>query len=217
MTRFKRLLMMAAIVLAGAAYLTFNHLLTIDARPSLWMLALGVTPVTVMGLLAAWHSRLRWVALPLLALLALAVLVYLEDLRNHVNWLYFVQHAGTMLLLAITFGSTLGQGDANALCSRVTRLMLPDSRESPDPDYMRYTWKVTVAWTAYFVISALVSVGLFFLGPLPVWSYFANLLTPVLVGLMFVIEYAVRVRVLPDRPHFSIAQTIQAYRAHEQR
>ena len=206
--------MMAAIALAGAAYLTFSHLLTIDARPSLWMLALGVTPVTVMGLLAAWHSRLRWVALPLLALLALTVGVYLEDLRNHVNWLYFVQHAGTMLLLAITFGSTLGQGDANALCSRVTRLMLPGT---PDPDYMRYTWKVTVAWTAYFVISAVVSVALFFFGPLPVWSYFANLLTPVIVGLMFVIEYVVRVRVLPDRPHFSIAQTIQAYRAYEQR
>ena len=206
--------MMAAIALAGAAYLTFSHLLTIDARPSLWMLALGVTPVTVMALLAAWHSRLRWVALALLALLALAVLVYLEDLRNHVNWLYFAQHAGTMLLLAITFGSTLGQGDANALCSRVTRLMLPGT---PDPDYMRYTWKVTVAWTAYFVISAVVSVALFFFGPLPVWSYFANLLTPVIVGLMFVIEYVVRVRVLPDRPHFSIAQTIQAYRAYEQR
>ena len=214
MTRLKRLLMMTAIAVAGAAYLTFNHLLTIDTRPSLWMLALGVTPVTAIALLAAWNSRLRWFALSLLALLALAVWVYLEDLRNHVNWLYFVQHAGTMLLLAITFGSTLGQGDANALCSRVTRLMLPGP---PDLAYMRYTWKVTVAWTAYFVISGVLSVGLFFFGPLAVWSYFANLLTPVIVGLMFVIEYAVRVRVLPDRPHFSITQTIKAYRAYEQR
>jgi uncharacterized membrane protein len=50
-----------------------------------------------------------------------------------------------------------------------------------------------------------------------VWSYFANLLTPILVGLMFVVEYLVRVRVLPDRAHFSIAQTIQAYRTYEQR
>ncbi|MGP1682150.1 MAG: hypothetical protein ACTS8S_07480, partial [Giesbergeria sp.] len=194
--------------------LTFSHLLTIDAHPSLWMLALGVAPVTVVALLAAWHSRLRWFALPLLAVLALTVLVYLEELRNHVNWLYFMQHAGTMILLATTFGSTLGQGDANALCSRVTRVMLPGP---PDAAYMRYTWKVTVAWTAYFVTSAAVSVGLFFFGPLSVWSYFANLLTPVVVGLMFVIEYGVRVRVLPDRAHFSIAQTIRAYRAYEQR
>ena len=209
-----RLLMMAAIAIAVTAYLAFSHLLTIDTHPSLWMLALGVTPVTTIALLAAWNSRLRWLAFPLLTLLALTVLVHLEDLRNHINWLYFMQHAGTMLLLAITFGSTLGQGDANALCSRVTRLMLAGP---PDPAYMRYTWKVTVAWTAYFMTSAAVSVGLFFFGPLSVWSYFANLLTPVIVGLIFVIEYGVRVRVLPDRPHFSIAQTIQAYRAYEQR
>ena len=214
MNRFTRLLVIAAIVVAGAAYLAFSHLLTIDERPSLLMLALGVTPLTVIALLAAWHSRLRWLALALLALLALTVLLYLEALRNHVNWLYFMQHAGTMMLLAITFGSTLGRGDADALCSRVTRLMLVGPA---DPVYMRYTWKVTLVWTVYFMVSGVVSVSLFFFGPLAVWSYFANLLTPVIVGLMFVIEYLVRVRVLPDRAHFSIAQTIQAYRSYETR
>lgn len=214
MTRLTRLLLIAAIAILGGAYLAFSHLLTIDEHPSLLMLALGVTPLTIMALLAAWHSRMRWLALTLLAALALTVLLYLDALRNHVNWLYFMQHAGAMSLLAITFGSTLGRGDAEALCSRVTRLMLP---EPVDPAYMRYTWKVTVAWTVYFVTSGVVSVGLFFWGPLTVWSYFANLLTPVFVGLMFVIEYLVRVRVLPDRAHFSIAQTIQAYRSYEQR
>ena len=214
MTRLTRQLVIAAIVVSAAAYLAFSHLLTIADRPSTLMLALGVTPLTVMALLASWYSRMRWLALTLLALLALAVLLYLEELRNHVNWLYFMQHAGTMMLLAITFGSTLGRGDAEALCSRVTRLMLPGPA---DPTYMRYTWKVTLGWTVYFIASAVVSVGLFFLGPIAVWSYFANLLTPVFVGLMFVIEYLVRVRLLPDRVHFSIAQTIQAYRSYERR
>lgn len=214
MTRLTRLLLIAVIAVVVAAYLAFSHLLTIDERPSLLMLALGVTPLTVMALLAAWHSRMRWIALTLLAVLAITVLLYLEALRNHVNWLYFMQHAGTMTLLAITFGSTLGRGDADALCSRVTSLMLVGPA---DPVYMRYTWKVTLVWTAYFILSGLVSVGLFFYGPLAIWSYFANLLTPVIVGLMFVIEYLVRVRVLPDRAHFSIAQTIKAYRSYEQR
>lgn len=204
----------AAIAVVGVAYLAFSHLLTIDERPSLLMLALGVTPLTVMALLAAWHSRMRWLALSLLAVLALTVLLYFEALRNHVNWLFFIQHAGTMMLLAITFGSTLARGDADALCSRVTRLMLGGQA---DPVYMRYTWKVTLIWTAYFIVSGVVSVGLFFYGPLAVWSYFANLLTPVIVGLMFVIEYLVRVWVLPDRAHFNIAQTIKAYRSYEQR
>jgi uncharacterized membrane protein len=211
-TRLKRLFVIAAIALAGAAYLAFSHFLTIAERPSTLMLTLGVTPLTVMTLVAAWHSRMRWWALTFLAVLALAVLLYLEESRNHVNWLYFMQHAGAMTLLAITFGSTLGRGDSDALCSRVTRLMLPGPA---DPAYMRYTWKITLAWTVYFITSAVVSVGLFFFGPIAVWSWFANLLTPLIVGLMFVIEYLVRVRVLPDRAHFSIAQTIQAYRSYE--
>lgn len=214
MNRLTRLLVIATIAIAGAAYLVFSHLLTIDERPSLPMLALGVTPLTVMALLAAWHSRIRWLALALLTALAFTVLLHLDELRNHINWLYFVQHAGTMVLLATTFGSTLGGGDADALCSRVTRLML---QGRADPVYMRYTWKVTLIWTVYFVASGVVSVGLFFYGPITAWSYFANLLTPVIVGLIFVIEYLVRVRVLPDRPHFSIAQTIKAYRSYEQR
>lgn len=209
-----RLLAIAAMVIVGASYLAFSHLLTIDERPSLLMLALGIAPLTVMASLAAWHSRMRWMALTLLVVLAVTVLLYLEALRNHVNWLYFMQHAGTMTLLAITFGSTLGRGDADALCSRITRLMLVGM---PDPIYMRYTWKVTFVWTVYFIASGALSVGLFYFGPIAVWSYFANLLTPVIVGLMFVIEYMVRVRALPDREHFSIAQTIKAYRSYEQR
>lgn len=214
MTRLTRLLVIVAIAAATAAYMAFSHLLTIAERPSTLMLALGVTPLTILALLATWHSRMRWFALTLLAVLALTVLMYLEELRNHINWLYFMQHAGTMILLAITFGSTLGQGDADALCSRVTRLMLPGPA---DPAYMRYTWNVTLVWTMYFITSAVMSVGLFFFGPIAIWSFFANLLTPLIVGLMFGIEYLVRVRVLPDRAHFSIARTIQAYRSYERR
>ena len=214
MTRLTRLLAIAAAAAAGAAYLAFSHLLTIATHPSTLMLALGVTPLSIMAVLAAWHAPMRWLALGLLGALAATVLYFLDDLRNHIQWLYFAQHAGTMGLLAITFGSTLWRGDAEALCSRVTQLMLAGP---PDPVYMRYTWKVTAVWTAYFIASGLLSVGLFFFGPLAVWSYFANLLTPVIVGLMFVVEYLVRVRVLPDREHFSIAATIRAYRSYEQR
>lgn len=212
MTRIARFLGIAAIAVVGAAYLAFSHFLTIDENPNLLMLVVGVVPLTVMAVVAAWHSRMRWPALLALAALALLVMLYLDELRNHINWLYFMQHVGAMSLLAITFGATLGRGDADALCSRVTRMLLPSPA---DPVYMRYTWKVTLVWTAYFVLSAVLSVGLFFLGPLTVWSFFANLLTPVTVGMMFVVEYLVRVRVLPDREHYSIAQIVQAYRAYE--
>lgn len=212
MSRIVRLLAIAVMAVAGTAYLVFSHFLTIDEHPNLLMLLVGVAPLTVMAVLAAWHSRMRWPALLALIALALLVTLYLQELRNHVNWLYFMQHVGAMSLLAITFGATLGRGDADALCSRVTRMLLPSPA---DPLYMRYTWKVTLSWTVYFILSAVLSVGLFFFAPLAVWSFFANLLTPVTVGLMFLVEYWVRVRVLPDREHYSIAQIVQAYRAYE--
>ena len=214
MKRIARALVLTALAVLVAGYLAFSHLISISDNPDRLMLLAGLTPLTVLALLAAWNSRLRWLALALILLLGFAVVRYLDEIRHYVSWLYFAQHAGAMSLLAITFGGSLGSGDANALCSRVARLLLP----SPvDPAYMRYTWKVTLVWTCYFVLSALLSVVLFFFGPITVWSYFANLLTPVLVGLMFVVEYLVRVRVLPARAHFSVAQTIRAYRLHEHR
>lgn len=214
MSTLARWLAFAAIALAGAAYLAFSHLLTIAEHPNLWMLALGVTPLVAMAVIAAWHSRMRWLSLSLLALLGLAVVLNLEKLRDHLPWVYFMQHAGAMSLLAITFGSTLGSEPADAFCSRIARLMLPTP---VDPAYMRYTWKVTLVWTVYFSLTAILSVLLFFWGPIAVWSVFANLLTPVLIGLLFVVEYLVRVRLLPERAHFSIAQTIRAYRAYDKR
>lgn len=214
MTRMARWLAFAILGMVVAAYLVFSHFLTIEEHPNLLMLAVGVAPLTAMTLVAAWHSPHRWWALLALGALGLGVAAFLDSLRDHIDWLYFAQHVGAMSLLAITFGSTLGRGDAQALCSRVTTLLLA---KPADAAYMRYTWKVTVAWTAYFVGSAVLSVLLFFWGPLAAWSFFANLLTPICVGLMFVGEYLVRIRVLPNREHFSIAQIVQAYRSYDHR
>jgi uncharacterized membrane protein len=211
-SRLIRLFGIATVVGVVAAYLTFSHFLTITEQPHAWMLIIGVMPLLAMSVMAAWSTPMRWWVCALLATLMLMASGYLDALRNHINWLYFVQHAGAMTLLALTFGSTLGSGDADALCSRVTRLLLAEEAE---PTYMRYTWKVTVAWTVFFVTSALLSITLFFGGPLVVWSFFANILTPILVGVMFVVEYLIRVRVLPHRTHFSIAQIIGAYRSYE--
>jgi uncharacterized membrane protein len=114
-----------------------------------------------------------------------------------------------MSLLAITFGSTLGRDHSKAMCSRIACAILP---APPDAAYLRYTWNVTLAWTVFFALSAVLSVLLFFAGPIEVWSFFANLLTPVLLGAMFVGEYLVRLRAMPGRRHFGIAETIRAYR-----
>jgi uncharacterized membrane protein len=118
-----------------------------------------------------------------------------------------------MIALGTMFGSTL-RSHEGALCSRVAMMAIT---EPLDARYLRYTWQVTLAWTLYFALSAVLSIGLFFGASLESWSLFAAVVTPVSVPLMFAAEFAIRQRALPGRPHFSIAQTIQSYRAYTRR
>lgn len=210
----RQALHLALIATAGSVYLGLGYFTAAAVRPPLVAIFLGIVPLGAVALVAAWHSRLRMLSLILCAACAIAVVLNLDNLRNHAAWLYFVQHAGAMILLGATFGSTLGCGHAGALCSRIASFV----HSAPlDADYLHYTWKVTFAWTAFFVLSALVSVLLFFFGPIEAWSLFANLLTPALLGAMFAGEYLIRLRVMPDRAHFSIAATIHAYREYSRR
>lgn len=200
--------------IVGAAYLGVSYIATTVPHPPIVTILIGFVPLGAAALATAWKSRLR---VPLVALyLACALLIglYFDKLRDHVAWLYFFQHAGAMTLLGLTFGSTLGRSPAEALCSRIADFIIPGPLEA---DYFRYTWKVTLAWTLYFAASAVLSVLLFFCAPITVWSVFADLLTPVTLGLMFAGEYLVRQRVMPDGPRISIAATIKAYREFSQR
>lgn len=195
--------------LAGLIYLGIGYIATTVPHPPLVTILIGFIPLGTAALATAWKSRARLLLLPLYLVCAVLGAVYLDTLRDHVAWLYFIQHAGAMTLLGLTFGSTLGSRHAEALCSRIAIFIMPGQL---DAEYLLYTWRVTLAWTIYFAVSVVLSVLLFFYGPIKVWSAFANLLTPVTLGLMFGGEYLVRQRVLPDGPRFSIAATIKAYR-----
>lgn len=214
MISLRQALRLGLIAAAGALYLGLSHLAASSKHPPIIALIVGLLPLGAMALIAAWKSRAPTLAMLLFAACTLAIAVNLENLRSHAAWLYFVQHAGAMTLLAITFGSTLGQGHPHALCSRIAGFVTPGQL---DADYLRYTWKVTVAWTLYFAASAVLSVLLFSFGPVEVWSFFANVMTPVLLGVMFAGEYLIRLRTMPGRSHFSISETIQAYREYSRR
>lgn len=206
--RLGQALRVGALLAAGAAYLALGYVAAASDNPPIIALIVGLFPLAALALTAAWHSPVRWLAVP--ACLALCVwgVMHVQQLRGHVASFYFVQHVGAMGMMALTFGSTLWGGYDKALCSRIAVMVLP---EPPDEAYCKYTWQVTLVWTLFFVAVGLTSIGLFFWGPLEWWALFANVLTPILVGAMFVAEYVVRIRALPDRPHMSIAATVQAY------
>ena len=74
----------------------------------------------------------------------------------------------------------------------------------------RYTRAVTLAWSSFFVLMAVLSLILFFAAPIATWSAFANLLTPFLIGAMFLGEYLLRLRCLPPHLHTGLLASIRA-------
>jgi len=205
---------LAAAVLA-AIYLGLAFVAGASDHPPLAAVVVSLAPMAFMAGLFVWHQSGWRRALGLVAWLGAVVFLAcrLPALVEHVATVYFLQHAGAMGFLALMFGHSLGRDHARALCSRIAAFVTP---EPLDARYLRYTWQVTWVWTLFFLTMLGLSVGLFFTGQLWLWSLLANILTPALVGGLFVAEYAVRLKLLPDRPHMDVRQTIQAYRSFRQ-
>ena len=211
MTRLRKVIQASALALGGAAYLGVAFAASAMEHPPLLLVIAGMVPMAALAVAAGWASRARYVALSACAI-ALALLVLnLQRLQDHVAFFYFIQHVGAMGMLGLTFGVTLWSGPDRAFCSRIAAFVMPGRL---DAQYLLYTWKVTLAWTIFFALSGVVSVILFFWGPVVWWSFFANVLSPVLVGAMFVVEYGIRLMALPSRPHLNLSETILAYQAY---
>ena len=211
MTRLGSILRVSVLAVVAAAYLGVAFAASAMEHPPLSLLVVGMLPMAAATVAAGWASRLRYAALGACAVALGLVLLNLDRLQGHVALFYFVQHVGAMGALGLTFGATLWAGPEHALCSRIAAFVLP---QALDADYLLYTWRVTLAWTVFFVLTAAVSVLLFCWGPIVWWSFFANVLSPLLIGAMFVVEYGIRLMALPSRPHLNLSETIQAYQAY---
>ena len=169
---------------------------------------LACAPLVALIAIALWRvGSPLWVGFG--SLLVIALLAWNWPLlRQNVALLYFIQHVGTNLALGALFGRTLLAGRV-PLVTHFARLA-HNGVISPAKEI--YTRQVTVAWTSFFLITAGISVVLFFFAPAAAWSTFANLLGMLLIGLMFVIEHLIRQRVLAPEDQSSIADTIRGYR-----
>jgi uncharacterized membrane protein len=208
MTRLWRKL--RTVVLAGACviYVLLGYLASASNHPPILAVIVGALPLAAGVVTACWQSSFRWPAMAACTGAITAIALNINALLAHASWLYFIQHVGAMGSLAIMFGSTLRTHEG-ALCSRIAKIAITDAL---DARYLHYTWKVTLCWTLYFVASGIISTTLFCMASLRTWAFFAAVLTPVSLGIMFAGEFLIRLRALPGRPHFSIARTIQSYR-----
>jgi uncharacterized membrane protein len=156
----------------------------------------AIAPVIVIALWLAWRSQHRALLVSGVALLCVALWAAWPKLDQHVGLIYWLQHVTMQIMLMVTFGITLF-GGRDPLCTYFSRIV----HGALTPEHEVYSRQVTVAWAVFFAVIAVISTLLFFLAPLPVWSFFSNFLNTPLVLLMFIGEFAVRKRVLPGRQH----------------
>lgn len=199
----------AAAIAASAAFAAAAHFALLEELPPALGAILSMLPL---ALLAAWVARRAkrpWLAGA--AVLALSAAAWLEwgALVRSFPHLFFVEHAGANLLLAIVFGRTLAPG-REALCTTFARLV----HRSLPGEVIAYTRVVTIAWTAFFATLFVLSCALYLSGQLAAWSVLANIVSPILLVAMFPLEYAVRHRVLPDWERVGVLGGVRAFTRH---
>jgi uncharacterized membrane protein len=198
-------------VLAGSlsiVYTVFAHYASATPGIGPWAILLAGAPLAIVGFSFA-RGNGRGVLLWLLAVAAIAGLAWAwPRLQNPVSWLYFVQHVSINAVLGLIFGRSLIR-QRQPLCTVFARVI----HEQMTPALLRYTRQVTLAWTLFFLASAVLSVLLFFFAPIETWSVFANVLSLPLVVAMFVVENQVRKHVLPIQDQVGILATVRAFRS----
>lgn len=200
-------------ILVAAGAISYPFLAHYSTTPAVvasepWLgVATSLTPALAILAWLAWHSPRKPAMLLLGALLGFVLWQFWGTLERNFSWVYFIQHAGTNLMLAVMFGSTLAAG-RQPLCTRFAAAVHGGVLA---PEVERYARQVTVAWTLFFVAIGLVSAGLFAFAPLEAWSVFANFLNVPLVLAMFVVEYRVRLYKLPNLEKHSIVDGMLAF------
>lgn len=207
----RQLLIGALVGAVLVAYAAVAHYTSILPQAGHWAVLLAVAPIALIALSMVRRAFGGAAGDVLAGLLGIGAIVMLAcawpRLQQNVMTMYFIQHLGINGSLAMLFGRTL-VGGRQPLCGLFASVVHP----TMTPAIVRYTRQVTVAWTGFFLFTAITSALLFFLAPTEVWSVFANILNLPLVALMFVAENEVRKRVLPASDQIGIAATLAAYR-----
>jgi uncharacterized membrane protein len=206
--RWDRRLQYAAACVAIAVYAGLSHYSNAAAGGRDLGTALALAPITAVATILAWRSAPPAIAALLCAGLAGLIAGLWPALRQNYPLINLVQDSSIYGLLGVTFGKSLMPGRV-ALCTQ-----LADKEHGPlSAPEVRYTRQVTAAWTLFFFVTTAVSILLFAAAPLRIWSLFINFCVLPLVGAMFVAEYQVRRRVLPEVKRTGLLATLRVYLA----
>lgn len=188
-------------------YALLVHHANKSAHPSALGAVLALIPLFIIVITYAWNTKLRVVGIfSLLIFFSISWFTW-TFIKLHTGLIFWMLDVGLMVTLLLTFGQTLLSG-RKPLCVHFAEII---NRGTLPPEHENYARKVTVAWVVFFALIITTSTLLFFLAPLPIWSFFVNLLTLPLVLLMFIAEFIIRKRLLTDLPTGNVFDALHAY------
>lgn len=176
-----------AFVCAFLGYQFLIHKVTLSGQLTAFSVALVLVPfmfATGWAIALELGVRLALLAIASMALLGLAW-VYKFGMPPTI--IFGLPHLVTNLFLLWFFARTLKDG-REPLITAIARHV----HGSLTPDIEIYTRRVTFAWSLFFLLQIIVSLGLYIFASLSTWSMFINVLNDPLVILMFVGEYTYR-------------------------
>jgi uncharacterized membrane protein len=204
--RWGRRLQLAAVAVFIVAYSGFSHYSNSNPQAHDLATMLALAPMLTLGVVLIWRWNGAALAIVLTAVALLLLRRYWHLLTENFPVVYLLQQCGFYTLMAWTFGRSLLKGRI-PLCTQ-----LADKVHGPLSDQeLRYTRSVTLAWVLFFAANLAVTFALSALAPLRIWSLFVNFCSLPLVLLMFVAEFAVRRRVLPQVQRHGLIATLRVY------
>lgn len=195
---------MALLLIGGVGYAILSYWMMLYHASAPWavVVLLGPLWLTALGLGASRFGKWGFVATVVIGI-GLFALVLRGDAGDP-NRLYVFQHVGINVLLCGWFGSTL-RGDQLSLIGQFAERV-----HAMTPDMRTYTAQVTMVWTAYFALMAAASLLVYATLSFAAWSLLSNLVSPIMIGVLFIGEHLVRYRIHPE---FERTRLIDALRA----
>ena len=193
----------------AAAYPFVSYWANVSGKPGILGVVFPFLPVLFLTMGLAWSSRPRW--LWLFAYIVLCAILWRNKglFLAHYSWAFLFEDAGTLTVLCVLFARTLRPGRVPLITRLSTLVHGPLSAL-----LVRYTRLVTQVWALLFGGLATISVALFVYGPLPLWAFYANVLTPILMVAVFLGEYGIRRVVIPPDQCAGFLEVVSASRKH---
>ncbi len=189
--------MRAVQIVASLSLVAALHLAILQDRPAVFFISLLLFGAFLVLGQGSSRAGIFCVVVASAALAALQLGVW-----QVFNLVYLPPIAVNALLL-FTFGGSLLPG-REPLIARFRRLQVGWDT----PEIVRYTRRLTLLWTLFFVVSLLLSLVLPVAAGPVVWSWVVNLACPLLALAFFVGEHAYRAVILPHFGPASLAATL---------